>query len=537
MKLIKTILSGLLIVTMTFTFFSASAAKADSLKAGAFKTDSQTQNQPFQRGAGESEKFRIPAFISLNDGTLFAAADARYETTGDGGGLDTIIALSKDNGKTWKHDYAINYPDSEGFADLISTTCIDPCVVEGNDGTIYVIADMNPTGVTTKPEYISPNVDTGYMTVKGEERLALTDNYKDVNNNPHDKSYPYYLGEKENKLFPVLKIQDNTKTKWALDEWLNIYEKNSKNEYEPIYQNQVNSEKQVQQNAFYKDSALHVYNTGYLLMAKSKDMGETWSAEILNPQIKRENESALLVSPGKGTVTNDGTIVIPFYTFNRTDEEIIQRASCIYSKDNGKSFKRTQSAPNGNGVDWSSESEIVELDNGVLRMFIRNGTGKIVYVDAQWDALLNDYAWEMPVVTDLEVWSGCNLTASVYSKPIDGKTAVMVACPSGKKRTAGKIYTFLLNDDNTMDCAYSYRINFSDFAYSCMDELPDGSMGILYEAKPGTMKYKSYTIDELTKHGTNFERNLIVSLGVVLGAAALASGTVIAVKLIKRKKK
>ena len=537
MRFLKAFFSALLLMTITFSAFAVNTPQDGELKAGAIKTDSQTQAQPFTKGAGGSEKFRIPSFVVLNDGTLFAAADARYSTTGDGGGLDTIIAISEDNAKTWKQDYAINYPDSEGFADLISTTCIDPCVVEGNDGTIYIIADMNPTGVTTKPEYISPNVDTGYITVGNKQALALTDNYKNVNDNPRDKSYPYYMGEEENGFYPVLNIEDASRTQWALDEWLNIYELNSENEYAPIYQKQVNSDKKVQQNAFYKDSVLHVYNTGYLLMVSSKDKGKTWTPEILNPQIKRNDETALLVSPGKGLNAEDGTIIIPFYTFERTQDEIIQRASFIYSKDNGETWERTADAPNANGVEWSSESEIVQVNNGVLRMFIRNGTGRIAYIDAKWDEKTEQYVWSNPVVTDIEVWSGCNLTASVYSKPIDGKKAVMVACPSGKKRTAGKIYTFLLDDDNNMTAKYVHRVNVGDFAYSCMDELADGSMGILYEAKPGTMKYKTYTIDELTSHGLNFERNLCITISVIAGSLVLVTAAAVAGIVIKRKKK
>ncbi len=525
---------------MSMVSFQEKVALSSELdKAGYLSLDSTTKGNPFPANAGGSELFRIPAMITLADGTLFAAADARYETLGDGGGLDTIIAMSKDNGATWEQSYAIRYPDSKGFADTKATTCIDPVVVQGPDGTIYVMADMNPTGVTTKQDYINPNVGTGYMNIGGKERLALTDDYSMVNTNPKYKPYPYYLGDMVNGYAPVMKTSDNSATSWALDGWWNIYRVKADGTYEALTQKQVDSDKYVQQCAYYKDSALHVYNTGYMLMVSSKDMGKTWTPRVLNTEIKRDTESALLVTPGKGIVTSDNTIIIPFYTFERAGAKIIQQASFIYSKDNGKSWHRSIDAPNGGKVKWSSESEIVEVNGGVLRMFIRNGTNRIAYLDAKWDTSKNDYTWSEPVVTPVIVWSNCNLTAVTLREKIDGKTALMVACPAGKKRTDGMIYTFLLEEDNTMTPVYEYAVNKGDYAYSCMDELKNGGIGLLYEAKPGTMEYVNISIEELTKNAyvqrTDYTV-LIVTLSVVGGVLVVAGITTAVILVIKKKK-
>ena len=536
-KLWALVLAGILtLVPLTTSANAQNKEEKEMDKAGYVNHITTTEKHPFLKGAGNSEKFRIPAFISLHDGTLFAAADARYETTGDGGGLDTIVAKSDNFGETWQQSYAIQYPDSKGFADLISTTCIDPCIVEGDDGKIYVLADMNPTGVTTKPEYISPNVGTGYIKIDGVDRLALTDDYEMVNKNPKETSYPYYLGDFVDGYAKVLSTNDHSETNWALDAWWNIYEINDGGKYAPLYQKQVDSDTKIYQNAFYKDSVLHVYNTGYLLMAESSDKGETWTPKVLNTQIKREHETALLVSPGKGTLASDGTILIPFYTFDRTEDKIIQQASFIYSKDNGATWQRSTDAPNGNGVEWSSESEIVEVYDGVLRMFIRNGTGKISYIDAKWDESVNDYIWNTPVVTDVKVWSNCNITASTYSKEIDGKKAIFIACPSGKKRTAGKVFTFLVNEDNSMTPTYAYRVNRGDYAYSCMDELQDGRMGLLYEAKPGTMQYQNIAVDALIKHEIGYETKVNITASVVGGVVLLGAVAACIIKVCKHRK-
>ena len=59
-----------------------------------------TEAQPFAPGTGGSKNFRIPGIVTLDDGTLIAACDARWNHSGDGAGLDTIVSVSKDNGET-----------------------------------------------------------------------------------------------------------------------------------------------------------------------------------------------------------------------------------------------------------------------------------------------------------------------------------------------------------------------------------------------------------------------------------------------------
>ena len=487
--------------TLKLKFQKEPTAGEPLLQAGAHHIKSETKQQPFPPQLDTSEYFRIPAIVTLQDGTLFAAADARYETTGDGGGLDTMFALSKDGGESWQQSYAIWYPDSERYAGKKATTCIDPVVAQGTDGTIYVLADMNPTGVTTMHGYTFPHVGTGYMTVEGKECLALTNQYRKVNQNPKENPYPYYLGAFDSNLATVYSTLDHEPTDWALDAWLNIYEKQADGKFLPLYQKQVNKPYAfIQQNAFYKGSVLHVYNTGFMLLVTSKDGGKTWQPQILNPQIKRPEEGALLVSPGKGTTLADGTIVLPFYNWYPKEKGLVQNASFIWSKDNGKTWHRTKDTHNGNGVDWFSENEIVEVHDGVLRMFIRNGTNKIAYVDATWDDSLQNYLWQDPTVTDIPVTSACNVTALTYSKEIDGKMAVMVAAPAGKGRANGKIFTFLLEADNTMHLAYTYAVNVGEYAYSCMDELPDGSIALLYEPKGGEIAYTHLSLETILQN-------------------------------------
>jgi hypothetical protein len=58
--------------------------------------DGTTKEQPFWSGTGGSTRFRIPCLVSLDDGTLVAGCDARWNTSLDGGGLDTIVRQTKE---------------------------------------------------------------------------------------------------------------------------------------------------------------------------------------------------------------------------------------------------------------------------------------------------------------------------------------------------------------------------------------------------------------------------------------------------------
>ena len=76
---------------------------AMAITMGTKPAEGTTTGQPFAAGTGGSQNFRIPAMVTLSDGTIVAATDARWNTYVDAGGLDTIVSYSKDNGATWHY--------------------------------------------------------------------------------------------------------------------------------------------------------------------------------------------------------------------------------------------------------------------------------------------------------------------------------------------------------------------------------------------------------------------------------------------------
>ena len=76
---------------------------ATSITMGTKPVDGTTTNQPFSSGTGSSTNFRIPALVTLSDGTLVAACDARWDHSSDGFGLDTIVSyFCKLSGRQWQ---------------------------------------------------------------------------------------------------------------------------------------------------------------------------------------------------------------------------------------------------------------------------------------------------------------------------------------------------------------------------------------------------------------------------------------------------
>lgn len=516
--------AGALFVSAMPLFPLSASAKAKNeplLKAGSIPASSDhiTKGGPFPAKTADSDHFRIPAISTLENGSLIAVADARYDvlsgdgSSPDGGGLDTIASVSDDGGKTWHYSFPIYFPDSRQNAGNRATTIIDPGIIVGPDNTIYCIADVNPTGVTTMGGYRKPGCGTGYAEVHGEGdwRLALTADFQTKAKTRPDADgadYEYYVGDFTDGFAPVLNMGDDSPSAYCVDEWYNLYSIDESGERAELTQTQVDSDTQIQQNVFFEGSALHVYETGYLFMVSSKDNGRTWDTPvILNTQIKRKddpNDQALLVSPGKGITTSCGDLVIGFYNWKPGREA----ASIAYSTDNGATWQRTddmETVPDTE-IDTSSENEIVELSDGTLRMFFRHGgyvapVGNLCYVDAKKQAD-GSYRLGTAVQTDISIHKGCNLSALSYSKKIDGKQAILVSAPSGV-RANGQILTLLVNDDadKTLTCKNRFAVpggqgGYESFVYSCLTELEDGSIGLLWEPNHKSINYSRFAMDE-----------------------------------------
>ena len=465
--------------------------------------------EPFPAGTAGSNSFRIPALVTLSDGTLVAAADARWNTTYDGGGLDTIVARSSNGGTTWSYTFANYLGDNGNQYNAASTCFIDPSLAvyttdNNNDGigedTIYMLCDLYPYGVALNGNgsQTAPSTETGF---NNSGYLKLT---KD------GSTHSYYLRDGK-----IHNSSDSTEDGYTVDEYFNLYQNNT-----------------YVSNLFFSDSPYKVARTGFLYLTKSTDKGANWSApQLLN--LKTSYEQVCLVGPGRGLVTSDGTIIFPAYSYNSSGSTEYKYTSLIYSTDAGSTWKRSASV---GSPTTTSEATMVELGNGKIRTFFRNELSQLVYADFN----LTAGTWGPSVSTGVACNSDTELSAITYSYGVVDagveKDVVLVSAPGGPSslngtndnhgnyRSSGKIFMGLINDDYSMTwqtesvavtpvatSAFSgdtFTAGQGFFGYSCLTEMYDtGSVAILYEdSQQGwgsgtgygyTMAFKTYSKDDL----------------------------------------
>lgn len=467
----KKIISALLVVVMVV-----------SMSICAFATTSY--DQPFAEGTMGSERYRIPAIITLNDGSVMAAADMRYGHGSDSpGNIDIVVATSDDGYTGWKYNVINHFDDyADNVTDSASASFIDSALVQSKEtGRIFIVSDA----WTSYGGYPTAKKGTGFATINGEKCMLLT------TGSVNDKidTFEYYIGKMTDGLAPVLKLSDNSETGYCVDAEYRLY-KNG----EAVYMPQVGSDKQIQQNVFYDAADFSAYNTCYLWMRYSDDNGATWSDPVnLSAQVKVDGESFLGIGPGKGFVTEyNGKERIIFCVYDNSG--IAENVSTIYSDDNGKTWLRGEETSCRLATGKTSEAQIVALPDGTLRMYARNAFSFVTYADSTDGGV----TWSK-FASDLNLPSNGNCMVSFinYSKKINGKNVILASYSSNQnERADGVVRVGLVNDDNSVDWITTYHTNDGFFAYSCLTELADGNLGYLYEDEAAKISYSVLTVSD-----------------------------------------
>ncbi len=437
----------------------------------------QTADQPFVSNVtGESQNFRIPAMISLENGRIIASADARYNRTLDGGGLDTVVAYSDDNGVSW-NSYTANYLGDNGneFCKK-STAFIDSeLIADGNN--VWMMTTFY-SGGRNLASWTGIKAAVAKPAFNEDGTLKLSAN--------HGKSYDYRVDtDNFENGFSQIVDKNGKSSGFKIDEYFYLYDSNGN----------------LLGNIFYLKSKVKfsVVPTTFLYMTKSENGGESFGApKLIN--LKRADEAFYGVGPGRGLRTTGGTLIFSAYICDVKSGN--QQASFIYSNDNGKTWQRSADIESRDDFEYSGESQIVELPNGDLRCFFRNNSNRICYADAKLSG--SEYSWGEAVVTDNEITSSCMISAlSIFE---GGKNYILVSCPTGTveekgklkhERTCGKIFAFELDSAGNMSLVKSTDINESDFMYSCMARLNNGRIALLYESKDGEITFSLYSLGDL----------------------------------------
>lgn len=440
-----------------------------ALTMGTRPANGTTTGQPFPSGTGDSTCFRIPAMVTLNSGRIVAAADARWNSAMDGGGMDNIVSYSDDNGATWNYTFANYLGDNGNVFNKASSSFLDPALA--TDGTtVYMLVDLFPAGYAL-------NVSSANKEV--EAIAAFNSNGKLLLKKNNESAYNYYLDGTT-----IYKNDGTVDTTYTVDAYFNITG------------NGVNS------NLFFSDSPYKVAPTTYLYLTKSTDGGATWSAPTLL-NVKKDDERFYGVGPGRGIVSN-GRIIFPCYTNKEGGSgflglENTERTSFIYSDDGGATWKRTAEVS-----DTSSEATIVKAGDKLYaftRCSNNNDYSNVTY----YTSSDNGTTWSTKVDdTGIDPCTNCQMNAITYSQKIDGKDAIILSCASGNARANGKIYVGLVEADGSLSWPYSYTVNNSFFAYSCLTELKDGSIALAYESAADVITYEVIPFNEIVPENNIF---------------------------------
>lgn len=467
-----------------------------------------------------SSYFRIPALLTTMQGTVISAIDARFGGTQDApNNLDTAVSTSTDGGKSWSDgilpfhfdDFADNgqiFKEGSGVSVAGSAAFIDPALLEdrtiNSNGRIFILVDAFPSATGT----LTAQKGSGYTLIDGKKYLKLK--------KAGETEYHYTLRENN-----VIYDQKGAPTEYSLNRNFEV-QKNGEpltvKQKDIVYNNDtittVTTDQDVAMNVMYDTSVFQVLKTSYLYLKYSDDQGKTWSDPVnLNSMVKTEDMGFLGVGPGRGIqITNGehkGRLLYQVYEYVNGD----QWCHTIYSDDHGETWKLGGSPQfDRAAVGSMSESQLIELPDGTLQVFARTVKSRIATAYSKDGG----ETWTNGALDDrllLASGSGCQLSVINYDGYIDGKRAVILSAPVESSRRHGVIRIGLIDEEiqegkeyPEIDWKYQFDVTKPGvyFAYSCLTQLPNGDLGILYEQGNtkqflDKIRYQTYSVGKLTQ--------------------------------------
>lgn len=418
----------------------------------------QSKKTLFYPGLAGSNAYRIPSMITTKEGTIIAGIDARIANSNDNPNkIQTAIRRSTNNGETWGPVQTLVTFPGEG---VDGSAAIDTSILQDDKtGTIWMLFSHTPGGV------------------------GLWNSEPDVG---FDETGRRLLYDQNNRVY-------------YLDTDGNVFDEyNIKTSYHVDYHGNVFFDDQTHGNIYFKKGiasreSLLEARTSFLQIIKSNDDGITWSQPIeLNQQVKEPWMKFIGTGPGRGLQIEKGEykgrIIFPIY-FSNTHSKM--SCTVIYSDDFGVTWHRGNSPNDGrifknekifakstdvNDSDLT-ESQIIELANGVLQVYIRNHTGE------QRTAIANSKdggeTWHDLMLDEHLIDPTCQSTVLKYPHSKDNKTRLIFVNPADELNRQNGVVR--LSEDGGKTWPYERQIEKNAFIYSCLTILPNGSIALLYE--------------------------------------------------------
>lgn len=451
-----------------------------------------------------TRSYRIPALLKTKQGTLLAGIDERRLHSADWGDIASVVRRSEDNGKTW--DERIIVMDLRENANAANRNIgsplnIDMALVQDPEtNRIFTIVDMFPEG---QGVFGLPNINVSpYTEINGKSYLNL---YKE------GESAAYTVREEGRVYTPNGDLTDyrvvTHSTAPAFSDLGDIYEGNHL--IGNIY---------FQTN---KTSPFKIAFTNYLWESHSDDDGKTWSSpRDITSQVKLPWMKFYGTGPGTGialrTGEHVGRLVIPTYSTNHVSHlSGSQSSRVIYSDDHGETWKSGVAVNDGrilngetldsstlnNNIAQNTESTVVQLNNGDLKLFMRNLT-RGIQVATSHDG---GETWEPEVKRYEEVHDSYVQLAAIHTMH-EGQEYIILTNANGpdNSRTEGTAHLARVEENGELTWLHHRLIQDGKFAYNSLQEIAPGEYGVLYEHSEGnqndfTISFKTFNWDFLVK--------------------------------------
>ena len=393
----------------------------------------------FYPGLYDSPFYRIPSLLMLDDGTIVAGADQRLDTRSDWGKINPVL-LFKNPGQDFTDFTKVIDLDAKDTTDAPFN--IDMCLVESGD-KLYMLIDAFKSG-------------GNFWAAKNQE------SYKEIEEKKYlkvfDKDDGSVYDNKDKKTNLSIQMTDTMP-------FTNLYN---------IYQ-----DGKVIGNIYKDSSAYQIHQTSHLWLGHSTDKGRTWQCPVdITKQIADPRMKFLGTCPGVGLKHTSGRLIFPVY-YSVGDDYNKENVAVIYT-DDGKNFHRSSVFGEDELIGElefnTSESQLIELNNGHIIIFVRNTSGKVLY------AISDDMGetFSKPKEVDFDSTSTCMV--SVLKIQRQDKEYILLSNPDGPDRSHGSIKILEVKSDDSLEFLGRKMINDKHYGYSCLAHSPKkDTYGLLYE--------------------------------------------------------